>query len=105
MLFKKIKDNRLRQVVNKHEKKKLIYKVILSNLFSVKVLNFKRKIIFKKLINMQAKIGRVSKVRITRRCLLTGRRAGINRTYSISRIKLRELLQFGIIPGSFKAAW
>jgi hypothetical protein len=63
MLFKKIKDRQLRTVINKNEKKNLIYKVILSNLFLVK---------------MYAKIGRVSKVHITRRSLLTGQRVGIN---------------------------
>jgi ribosomal protein S14 len=38
-------------------------------------------------------------------CLLTGRTKGVNNRYGISRLKLRSLLQLGIIPGYKKAAW
>lgn len=44
-----------------------------------------------------------SKTKIVRRCIVTNRSRGSIRPYNISRMKLRELLQFGIIPGYKKA--
>lgn len=47
----------------------------------------------------------ISKNKLKLRCVLTNRNKGIVRAYSISRIKMRELMQFGILPGSKKLIW
>lgn len=46
-----------------------------------------------------------SKTKIQRRCLFTNRSRVSNGAFGISRIKLRELLKFNIIPGYKKAVW
>ena len=46
-----------------------------------------------------------SKTRIHNRCELTGRAKGYYRKLKLSRIALRELGNFGQIPGMTKASW
>jgi small subunit ribosomal protein S14 len=46
-----------------------------------------------------------SKVRIKHRCGLSGRSKGFYRKLKLSRIALRELANFGQIPGMTKASW
>lgn len=46
-----------------------------------------------------------SKVRIKHRCGLSGRSRGYYRKLKLSRIALRELANFGQIPGMTKASW
>jgi len=51
------------------------------------------------------KIKSYSKTRIRARCRLTGRGNGVYRPYYLSRFVLRELIQFGALPGYKKAVW
>lgn len=44
-------------------------------------------------------------VRSTNRCILTGRRHGTYRIFRISRIKVREFVTRGILPGIRKSSW
>lgn len=46
-----------------------------------------------------------SKTYIINRCILTGRARSVYRKYRLSRIKLRELGNFGYIPGLKKSSW
>ena len=46
-----------------------------------------------------------SKVRIHHRCELSGRPKGFYRKLKLSRIALRDLANFGQIPGMTKASW
>ena len=46
-----------------------------------------------------------SKVRIHHRCDLSGRPKGFYRKLKLSRIALRDLANFGQIPGMTKASW
>ena len=46
-----------------------------------------------------------SKVRIHHRCDLSGRPKGYYRKVKLSRIALRDLANFGQIPGMTKASW
>jgi len=39
------------------------------------------------------------------RCALTGRPRGVFRKFGIARIKLRELMMRGEVPGVTKASW
>jgi len=47
----------------------------------------------------------ISKTKVVRRCILTNRGRSCTRPYNISRMVLRELLQFSILPGYQKAVW
>lgn len=46
-----------------------------------------------------------SAIRHRNRCELTGRPRGVYRKFRLSRIKLRELGNFGKIPGLTKSSW
>ncbi|MBV9043875.1 MAG: 30S ribosomal protein S14 [Alphaproteobacteria bacterium] len=46
-----------------------------------------------------------SKVRVHHRCDLSGRPKGFYRKLKLSRIALRDLANFGQIPGMTKASW
>ncbi|MFO1242497.1 MAG: 30S ribosomal protein S14 [Rickettsiales bacterium] len=46
-----------------------------------------------------------AKVRIRNRCEVTGRPRAYYRKFKMSRIALRELGNFGYIPGLVKASW
>ena len=46
-----------------------------------------------------------SKTRIHHRCELSGRAKGYYRKLKLSRIALRELANFGQVPGMTKASW
>jgi small subunit ribosomal protein S14 len=46
-----------------------------------------------------------SKVRIHHRCEMSGRSKGFYRKTKLSRIALRDLANFGQIPGMTKASW
>lgn len=46
-----------------------------------------------------------AKIRYRNRCGLTGRPRGYYRKFNLSRIALRELGNFGQIPGLIKASW
>jgi small subunit ribosomal protein S14 len=46
-----------------------------------------------------------SKTRIHHRCEFSGRAKGYYRKVKLSRIALRDLANFGLIPGMTKASW
>jgi small subunit ribosomal protein S14 len=46
-----------------------------------------------------------SKTRVHHRCELSGRSKGYYRKLRLSRIALRELSNFGLVPGMTKASW
>jgi small subunit ribosomal protein S14 len=46
-----------------------------------------------------------SPVRVRNRCELTGRARGYLRKVRMSRIMLRELAAYGLIPGMVKSSW
>jgi small subunit ribosomal protein S14 len=101
MKYLKIKDRSIRNLNSKLELKKKLLKFLFINLqnklicfntFNIKFLKYYKRI-------------KTSKVSIKNRCILTNRSKGVNRTYSLSRLKLREYLQFGIFPGFKKSVW
>jgi small subunit ribosomal protein S14 len=53
-----------------------------------------------------AKLPRNSaKIRLRNRCAITGRPRGFYRKFKLSRIMLREMAGFGLLPGVKKASW
>ena len=97
MLFKKVKDINIRKQYKKNENLNAALKFLFTNFFN------KNKNVTKCNTFTNAKQRNFSKTKIVRRCILTNRSRGSIRPYNISRVKLRELLQFGIIPGYKKA--
>lgn len=100
MLFLKIKDKKIRERYIKEEYKILSEKFIFLNLLHNKFLNHK---LFFSLYEHKRKYTKKSK--IIQLCLLTNRSRSINKNLGYSRVILRNLFQFGIIPGYKKAVW
>jgi small subunit ribosomal protein S14 len=46
-----------------------------------------------------------SRVRMTNRCKITGRRHGYLRKFGVSRLMFREMALNGLLPGVTKASW
>jgi ribosomal protein S14 len=102
MLFKKLKDQKIRKAVKKAENFKKVnkflnYHFLLETKKSSITLNVKSV--------LSRSQHRITKTRVTRRCILTNRNRGITRPYNISRTVLRELMQFSVLPGYSKAVW
>jgi ribosomal protein S14 len=106
MLFSRVKSLKIKNLFLKKEVKLKINKFIFINL-----LNYKNNINVNKnkfiLINYlkQNKIFNRTKNRLTNRCILTNRSHCVYRKLGFSRIVLREMMQFGIIPGYKKSVW
>jgi ribosomal protein S14 len=108
MFSSQIKDKKIRISFNKIEKLKKIKKFIFTNTMSRlsrdKALPFSQEILFH-LLKKQNKMKFKSRVRIVNRCVLNNRGKGVFRPFGISRVILRNLMQFGILPGYSKAVW
>jgi len=103
MLAKKIKDLKVRKLFFKNERKKKLSKFFFIHLLSrSNVKSLPLKIV---LLKLQYKTKKLSKIQIKNRCAFTNRAKGVNSFYSLSRIVLRDFMQFGIVPGYIKAVW
>lgn len=104
MLSAKIKDLKLRKKLYNIEISKNLAKFLFINILGNKSLSLalkkKSRLFLLRLLNKRS-----SKTRITRRCSLVNRGRVADRKLGISRIKLREMLNAGIIPGYNKAIW
>lgn len=60
---------------------------------------------FDAMVKLSEKPRNSSKVRIKNRCSLTGRPRAYHGFFGISRVMLRELASFGLIPGLKKSSW
>lgn len=56
-------------------------------------------------LSLQSLPRNASPTRVRNRCELTGRPRGVFRKFGISRIKIREMVFRGEIPGVIKASW
>ena len=100
MFIKKQKDFFFRKKNLELEKLKIIL-LFLKKKNSIK-LQYKIKFL---IIKRLQKIINTSKTKVVRRCVLTNRGRACTRPFNISRMVLRELLQFSILPGYQKAVW
>jgi ribosomal protein S14 len=105
MLSLKKKDVKARSIFSKYELRSRVVKLLLTNLASRHNYLQGSKFLPLNLYKLQTKFRRCSKVKIRTRCVLTNRGRGIYRPYGLSRIVLREFMQFGIIPGYKKAVF
>ena len=100
MKSNKVKNLKLRTLLVNRENPKKIYKMLYTNLYNNSFLNSVMNLF--PIIN--TKKNRISKL-IKNRCVLSGCNNSVERKYSISRMELRRLMRFGIIPGYNKSVW
>lgn len=93
------KNNRRKEIVASQSNKRDTLKSIIMN----KDLPFAER--FEAQLKLQKMPRDTSKIRIRNRCGLTGRPRGYYRKFNISRIALRELSNYGKIPGVVKSSW
>jgi len=106
MFSSPIKDLKLRLLFKKHEKLAKVHKFLFVHLASraylTNVNDPRLQLQLKKLL-FGLKFH--SKIRIRSHCKLTGKTNGVYRPYYLSRMVLKELIEFGILPGYKKAVW
>lgn len=106
MIFKLVKDQKLRQNFSKNEKQQILNKFMYVNFLNslyTSNKNIRREVGLALSANIQQG---VSKTRLVRRCILTGRsRVNYSKKLKISRIKMREIISSGILPGFSRALW
>lgn len=105
MIIKKIKDNKKRSLFFKLENLKKIYKIIFIAILNKKKYRAKQKFLYIKLLKLKQIIGRISKTQLKNRCLVSNRSKSIMRPFFLSRIKMREYINAGLLPGYKKAVW
>jgi small subunit ribosomal protein S14 len=108
MLSSKKKDFKIRNSFNKIEKINKVKKFLKTNLLSR---NFYEKTaiptedlafpFLKHSKKMRSKL----RVKIVNRCVINNRNRGVFRPFGISRVLMRNLMQFGLLPGYSKAVW
>jgi small subunit ribosomal protein S14 len=60
---------------------------------------------YKSQIKLNKLIKDSSKVRLSNRCIITGRTHSVLKCFRMSRIKIRELVSMGLINGTRKSSW
>lgn len=112
MQFKKFKNEKQLKQFQKKEKFLKIYKFLF--IYLLNILQFKKsefytdielKNLRKQFIFLQLLSSKISKVKLYRNCILTGRSRAVTRPYGLSRCILKELIQYGTLPGYKKAIW
>jgi len=97
MLAKQIKDIKIRKQFAKNEVNTIALKFLQTYYFNKNTSANKLGEILK------TKQKNYSKTKIVRRCIITNRGRGSIRPFNVARSKLRELFQYGIIPGYKKS--
>jgi ribosomal protein S14 len=106
MIFSKYKDLKRRKNFLKNEyKSKAIKYAFIKVASNIKKLKKKKRFLLEALyLKGKTKIN-ANKTKIVRRCLLNNRTRNIYRPLNLSRSVLRNLIQFGLVPGFKKAVW
>jgi small subunit ribosomal protein S14 len=93
------KNNRRTRMAKQHGAKRAGLKAVVMN----------RELTMEERFDAQLKLAAMprngAKIRQRNRCELSGRPRGFYRKFKMSRIALRELGNFGLIPGIVKASW
>ena len=92
-------DKKRRKLFLRNLKKRSSLKQIIKN---KELSEFER---YKAQMSLQKMPRNSSKIRIKNRCMITGRTHGLVGPFNVSRIKLRELILNGHVPGVKKAIW
>ena len=94
-----VKNNKRKENINKYSDKRMKLKDVAEN----------QSLSAEDRLNAMIKLSELprnsSKVRYKNRCALTGRPRSYYRKFGISRIMLREMASWGLIPGVKKSSW
>ncbi len=105
MLCSRVKDIKNRKLFYRFEQNKILYKFLLANIAG-KVLKVKQKRACQYKILKQYNRADFGKLpRILPKCLLTNRNSKTFSSFKLSRIKLKDLVSFGAVPGYTKSIW
>ncbi len=95
--------------IEKNNRRKKMAKSAAPKRTRLKAIIMNRELSMEERFNAQLKLSEMprnsSEVRYRNRCELTGRPRGFYRKFKMSRIGLRELGNFGLIPGVVKSSW
>ena len=73
---------------------------------SLKVLTRLSSLNYLEVLNNSSKLKLLSSLtKVKNRCFVTSRSGGINKRLSLSRIKMRELINSSLVPGFKKCSW
>lgn len=103
LISKQFKNNYYKVQFNRIEKFKKLNKFLFIFLLNKNIpihLYIKNKILFFKFLK---KLNKKYLRLITRRCLFSNRNRGVFRPFNLSRLVLRNLIQFGSLPGYKKS--
>jgi small subunit ribosomal protein S14 len=93
------KDKQFRSYVKKFERKRLILKSIIKNTYLTDLVKWNA------ILKLAQLLSNSSKIYVTNRCTLTGRRKYINKFYRFSRIEFLKLARSGNISNLRKSTW
>ena len=93
------RDEKRRQMVEKYAKKRAELVAIINNVSLSHVERYEARLKLQKLPRD------ASPVRLRNRCQITGRPRGVYRKFGLGRLKLRDLVMKGEVPGMVKASW
>ncbi|HNN46090.1 MAG: 30S ribosomal protein S14 [Rhodocyclaceae bacterium] len=93
------RDEKRRQMVEKYAKKRAELVAIINNVGLSDVERYEARLKLQKLPRD------ASPVRLRNRCQITGRPRGVYRKFGLGRLKLRDLVMKGEVPGMVKASW
>lgn len=97
------KNNNSRLHFKKRETQQKIKKCVFTNILNNKSVSSALKSFFLKYFLMRKK--RKTKTQIKSYCVMTNKSKSVYKPFGISRIYLREMIQFGLLPGYSKAVW
>jgi small subunit ribosomal protein S14 len=112
MQFKKFKNvvqlNRYKKKENSLKINKFLF-IYLLNILQFKNVGLYNKTesenLRKQYLFLQLLSSKISKTKLYRNCIMSGRPRAVYRPYGISRCGLKELIQFGRLPGYTKSVW
>lgn len=93
------KDIKIREAFLKTERRRLALKFVCNNM----LISSNYRVFARKKLEGLAKGSSYAKAR--NRCVSSNRPKGVLRRFKLSRIKLREIFSFGLVPGVKKAVW
>jgi small subunit ribosomal protein S14 len=98
-----------KSAVQRNEKRKRMIQQYAHKRAELKAIVKDQELSFEERLEAQEKLNKLprnsSKIRHRNRCGLTGRPRGYYRKFDLSRIAVRELGNFGQIPGLTKSSW
>jgi small subunit ribosomal protein S14 len=93
------RDEKRRKMVEQYAKKRAELMAIINNISLSDVERYEARLKLQKLPRD------ASPVRLRNRCQITGRPRGVFRKFGLGRLKLRDLVMKGEVPGMTKASW